>query len=59
MHADWIADWRFLATADLMRSDDFEAPFHGLQLPREVIDKIYRKNARELFPHGWDMPGGS
>ena len=57
VHADWIADWRFLATADLMHSDDFEAPFHGLQLPREVIDRIYRRNARDLFPHGWDLPG--
>jgi hypothetical protein len=25
-----------------------------LHLPREVIDKIYRLNARELFPHGWE-----
>jgi len=57
VHADWTADWRFLATADLMHSDDFDAPFHGLQLPREVIDRIYRKNARDLFPHGWDPPG--
>jgi len=57
VHADWLADWRFLATADLMHSDDFDAPFHGLQLPREVIDKIYRRNARALFPHGWDLPG--
>jgi hypothetical protein len=54
VHADWIADWRFLATSDLMQSDDFDAPFHGLHLPREVIDKIYRLNARELFPHGWE-----
>jgi predicted TIM-barrel fold metal-dependent hydrolase len=56
VHADWIADWRFLATADIMHSDDFDAPFHGLHLPREMIDKIYRRNARELFPHGWDLP---
>ncbi len=56
VHGDWISDWRFLATADLMHSDDFDAAFHGLHLPREVIDKIYRRNARELFAHGWDLP---
>ena len=56
VHADWISDWRFLATADFMHSDDFDAPFHGLHLSREVIDKIYRRNAQDLFAHGWDLP---
>jgi hypothetical protein len=54
VHADWLADWRFLTTADLMHSGDFDAPFRGLRLPRAVIDKIYRRNARALFPHGWE-----
>jgi hypothetical protein len=36
-----------------MRSEDFDAPFRGLDLPREVIDKIYRKNAQALFAHAW------
>ncbi|HXW73928.1 MAG TPA: hypothetical protein VEK10_03850 [Steroidobacteraceae bacterium] len=53
LHDDWLADWRFLATADLMHSADFAAAFHGLQLPREVIDKIYRRNAQALFPQAW------
>lgn len=54
VHRDWLADWRFLATADLMHSEDFAAAFHGLRLPRGVVDKIYRRNAETLFPHGWD-----
>lgn len=53
IHKGWLDDWRFLVTDDLMHSADFAAPFRGLQLPRAVIDKIYRRNAETLFPHGW------
>jgi predicted TIM-barrel fold metal-dependent hydrolase len=54
LHADWREDWRFLATADRMHSQDFDGAFRGLQLPRTVVDKIYRRNAEALFAHGWD-----
>jgi predicted TIM-barrel fold metal-dependent hydrolase len=53
VHEGWLDDWKFLATAERMRSADFEAPFRGLDLPREVVDKIYRKNAQTLFAHAW------
>jgi len=53
LHATWLADWRFLATADVMTSGDFEGSFHGMHLPRTVVDKIYRRNARALFPQAW------
>ena len=53
LHATWLADWRFLVTADDMSSEDFEGRFHGMHLPRAVVDKIYRRNARTLFPHAW------
>jgi len=53
VHAGWRADWRFLATSDLMHSDDFDGAFRGLRLPRTVIDKIYRLNAQALFPTAW------
>ena len=53
LHATWLADWRFLATADVMTSEDFEGQFHGMHLPRAVVDKIYRRNARALFPQAW------
>jgi len=55
LHAGWLADWRFLATSDLMRSEDFDAAFRGLHLPRSVLDKIYRRNAQALFPGAWDQ----
>jgi predicted TIM-barrel fold metal-dependent hydrolase len=52
-HDAWLHDWRFLAGDARMQSDDFEGSFAGLALPRPVIDKIYRDNARKLFPHAW------
>ena len=53
LHATWLADWRFLATADSMHSDDFDGAFNGMRLPRTVLDKIYRGNARAQFPQAW------
>ncbi|MGH8140565.1 MAG: amidohydrolase family protein [Steroidobacteraceae bacterium] len=53
VHSGWVEDWRFLSTADAMHSPDFAQPFRGLHLPREVVDKIYRRNAQALFPSAW------
>jgi predicted TIM-barrel fold metal-dependent hydrolase len=54
----WRDDWRFLSSADSLRSAEFEAPFRGLALPRDVIDKIYSGNARRLFPTAWPSMAG-
>lgn len=51
--AAWRADWRFLVTDDWQRSADLGAPFRGLGLPAEVVDKLYRHNARRVFPGAW------
>ena len=53
VHAGWLADWRFLATDLPMATTEFPQPFHGLHLPRSVIDKLYRDNAKRLFPGAW------
>lgn len=53
VHEGWLDDWKFLATAARMHSEDFEAPFKGLELPRAVVDKICRRNAQALFVHAW------
>lgn len=53
MEAAWHDDWRFLTGADTLHSIEFAAPFRGLALPRDVIDKIYAGNARRLFPSAW------
>jgi predicted TIM-barrel fold metal-dependent hydrolase len=52
-HQVWLDDWRFLAGGGELRSDEFDAPFRGLALPRDVLDKIYHENARRLFPSAW------
>jgi predicted TIM-barrel fold metal-dependent hydrolase len=52
-HAVWLDDWRFLASGQPMHSSEFAAPFRGLSLPREVIDKIYGANARRTFATAW------
>jgi len=51
VHEKWISDWRFLATDDLMSISDKQ--FKGLQLPKTVIDKIYKLNAKIIFPGAW------
>jgi predicted TIM-barrel fold metal-dependent hydrolase len=48
-HATWVADWTYLATARVQRVDDIDADVAGLQLPRTVIDRIYRENARRVL----------
>jgi hypothetical protein len=58
IHHGWLEDWRFLATSEPMRTADFEAEFHGLHLPRNVVDKIYRRNAQALFPGAWAQTDG-
>jgi predicted TIM-barrel fold metal-dependent hydrolase len=58
LHDSWLADWRFLATSEPMTSVDFEGGFHGLHLPRAVVDKIYSRNARTLFPRAWNSAAG-
>jgi predicted TIM-barrel fold metal-dependent hydrolase len=58
-HEAWLADWRFLAGGGELRSGEFDGPFRGLSLPREVIDKVYRENALRIFPSAWRRAGGS
>jgi predicted TIM-barrel fold metal-dependent hydrolase len=48
-HAVWLRHWRFFTTDEKMRVPKVEGEFQGLKLPREVIDKIYRKNAEKWF----------
>ena len=56
-HQTWLADWRYLTGDAVLRSDEFAGSFQGLGLPRQVVDKVYRDNARRLFPQAWRAPG--
>lgn len=49
MHEIWLDDWKYFTTNEPMRSDKFRETFTGLQLPREVIDKIYYHNAAKWY----------
>lgn len=48
-HAVWTADWRYLATTESQYVQVLHADVPGLALPREVIDKVYYRNAMRVF----------
>ncbi len=52
-HEAWLADWRFLSGDGELQSSEFDGPYRGLALPREVLEKIYGGNARRIFPTAW------
>lgn len=45
-----LSDWRYFVTDDEMSVPYFKEKIQGLKLPKEVVDKIYRKNAEKWFP---------
>ncbi len=54
LHDTWMLDWQFFVTDDVMTSDRVNEEFKGLKLPKEVVDKIFSKNARKwlkMFPN--------
>jgi hypothetical protein len=49
----WLSDWRYFATKDDVRVSQLPDPVRGLQLPKTVVEKIYRLNAERFFNHAW------
>jgi predicted TIM-barrel fold metal-dependent hydrolase len=50
MHETWLRDWEFLVTDHKMTSANLiNGEFSGLQLSKEVVDKIYRLNATRYY----------
>jgi len=49
MHKEWSEDWKYFATDSEMTTEQFEGKFRGLKLPKEVVDKIYSKNAIKWY----------
>jgi hypothetical protein len=49
-HEVWLRHWRFFTTNEKMKAPEVEGEFDGLKLPREVVDKIYYKNAQRWIP---------
>jgi len=50
IHEVWQRDWKFLTTDSAMTSWEVNGAFKGLKLPKEVVEKIYYKNAVRWFP---------
>ena len=49
LHNVWMAHWRYFVTDEKMTASEVNGEFKGLQLPKEVINKIYRTNALKWF----------
>ncbi len=49
MHETWMDDWKYFTTDEKMSSDKFRGIFTGLQLPKEVVRKIYSENAIKWY----------
>ncbi len=49
-HANWLRHYKFFTSGEKMKVPKVEKEFNGLKLPREIVDKIYRKNAEKWFP---------
>ena len=45
IHETWLDDWKYFTSEDEMSSKKFNGKFQGLQLPKEVVNKIYSQNA--------------
>jgi predicted TIM-barrel fold metal-dependent hydrolase len=49
-HEVWARDWKFLTSDSTMTSPEVDGKFKALRLPRDVVEKIYYKNAIKWFP---------
>lgn len=49
----WRMHWRYFNTSDRFKVADLDAPVQGLALPREVVDKLYFRNAERIYAGGW------
>src|SRR5215210_3555412 len=49
-HENWLRRWKFFTSREKMKVPKVEKEFNGLKLPKEIVDKIYLKNAEKWFP---------
>jgi hypothetical protein len=49
IHDTWLDDWKYFTSDEKMTSDKFRGTFEGLQLPKEVVRKIYSENAIKWY----------
>ncbi len=53
IHEKWVTDWKYFNTDSTITVPELDEPFKGLNLPRKVIDKLYRINAVKIFSNAW------
>lgn len=49
LHERWLADWKYFTSNEKMTAPEFSGEFEGLQLPKEVVDKLYNQNAIRYY----------
>ena len=49
IHRTWMEDWKYFASNEKMTSGSFKGEFEGLQLPKEVVRKIFSENAIKWY----------
>jgi predicted TIM-barrel fold metal-dependent hydrolase len=49
----WRSDWTYFATDGEVEVSQLAEPVRGLQLPRSVVEKLYRRNAARFFGDPW------
>jgi len=49
MHEIWLNDWKYFTSKDEMTSTLFKGKFIGLQLPKGVVNKIFKENAVKWY----------
>jgi hypothetical protein len=45
----WNFHWEFFATGHVMQAPEFKGMFRGLNLPKAVLDKIFYRNAANIY----------
>jgi hypothetical protein len=48
------SDWTYFATDGPVEVRQLDEPVKGLQLPRTVVEKLYRLNAERFFGDPWE-----
>jgi len=46
----WFSQWRFFTQPDQQTTWEVNGTFNGLGLPKEVVNKLYYKNALKAYP---------
>lgn len=49
-HEIWLRDWKYFITDETMNAPAVTGSFKGLKLDKEIIDKIYYRNAIKWYP---------